>query len=56
MEMCLLNRGDGAVGKSVGPATEGWVFESQPRRTVKTGNDSSTTKRWATSTSVTGSR
>ena len=56
MEMCLLNRGDGAVGKSVGPTTEGWMFESQPRQTVKTGSDSSTAKRWATSVSGTGPR
>ena len=35
---------------------EGWVFESQPRQTVKTDSDSSTAKRSATGVSDTGPR
>ena len=50
-----------AVAQWVGALTlqaEDWMFESQPRQTsvVKTGNDSSNTKRSAKDASVTGPR
>ena len=42
--------------RAITSQTEGWAFESQPRRTlvVKTGIDSSTAKRSAIGVSVTG--
>ena len=47
--LCQGGRGGGAVGLSVRPQAEGWVFQSPPQQTivVKTGSDSSTVKRSA---------
>ena len=44
-----MNRGVVIEGKSAASQAEGWVFESQPRRTyvVKSDSDSSTAKRSA---------
>ena len=54
VDITYKNRIDGAMCKSIVPASGRFVFESKPRQTVvKTGGDSSTAKRSAIGMSFT---